>query len=44
MAVPPATISTRLLPATLRRVPATTAYVLGAYIAGQEAYPGADPA
>lgn len=38
------TIPTRLLPATLRPVPATTDYVLGAYTASQEAYPGADPA
>ncbi|MFF0905013.1 UNVERIFIED_CONTAM: hypothetical protein RF653_15160 [Kocuria sp. CPCC 205316] len=38
------TIPTRLLPATLRPVPATTHYVLGAYTASQEAYPGADPA
>lgn len=38
------TIPTRLLPATLRPVPATTDYVLGAYTATQEAYPGADPA
>ena len=37
-------IPTRLLPATLRPVPATPGYVLGAYTAGQEAYPGADPA
>jgi hypothetical protein len=44
MAIPPTTIPTRLLPATLRPVPATTDYVLGAYTAGQEAYPGADPA
>lgn len=44
MAPPPATIPTRLLPATLRPVPATTNYVLGTYTAGQEAYPGADPA
>lgn len=38
------TIPTRLLPATLRAVPATTDYVLGAYTAGHEAYPGADTA
>ncbi|MEX5261511.1 hypothetical protein [Kocuria sp. CPCC 205263] len=38
------TIPIRLLPATLRPVPATTGYVLGAYTATQEAYPGADPA
>ena len=44
MALTHATIPTRLLPATLRPVPATTDYVLGAYTAGQEAYPGADPA
>lgn len=44
MAPAHATIPTRLLPATLRPVPATTGYVLGAYTAVQEAYPGADPA
>lgn len=38
------TIPTRLLPATLRCVPATPDYVLGTYTATQEAYPGADPA
>ncbi|MFC6256222.1 hypothetical protein ACFP5Z_04090, partial [Kocuria oceani] len=38
------TIPTRLLPATLRPVPATTGYVLGAYTATAEAYPGADAA
>ncbi|GGG71381.1 hypothetical protein GCM10011374_40080 [Kocuria dechangensis] len=37
------TIPTRLLPATLRPVPATAPYVLGAYTATEEAYPGADP-
>jgi hypothetical protein len=37
------TIPTRLLPATLRPVPATADYVLGAYTATEEAYPGADP-
>ncbi len=44
MAPAHATIPIRLLPATLRPVPATMGYVLGAYTAGQEAYPGADPA
>ena len=44
MAPTHSTTPTRLLPATLRCVPATTDYVLGAYTATQEAYPGADPA
>ena len=44
MAPTHSTIPTRLLPATLRCVPATTGYVLGAYTATAEAYPGADPA
>ncbi len=44
MAPTHSTIPTRLLPATLRCVPATPDYVLGAYTTGQEAYPGADPA
>lgn len=38
------TVPVRLLPATLRAVPATVDYVLGAYTATAEAYPGADPA
>ncbi|GGG67164.1 hypothetical protein GCM10011374_34220 [Kocuria dechangensis] len=41
---PDTTVPTRLLPATLRPVPATADYVLGAYSATEEAYPGADPA
>ena len=44
MAPTHSTIPTRLLPATLRCVPATTDYVLGAYTATPEAYPGADAA
>jgi hypothetical protein len=44
MAPTHSTIPTRLLPATLRPVPATPDYVLGAYTATQEAYPGADAA
>ena len=44
MALTHSMIPTRLLPATLRPVPATSGYVLGAYTASQEAYPGADPA
>lgn len=44
MAPTHSTIPTRLLPATLRCVPATPGYVLGAYTTSQEAYPGADPA
>ena len=44
MAPTNSTIPTRLLPATLRPVPATPDYMLGAYTATQEAYPGADPA
>lgn len=42
-ALPDTTIPTRLLPATLRPVPATADYALGAYTATEEAYPGADP-
>lgn len=44
MAPTHSTIPTRLLPATLRCVPATTDYVLGTYTATAEAYPGADAA
>jgi len=44
MAPTDSTIPTRLLPATLRPVPATADYVLGACAATEEAYPGADPA
>ncbi|MEX5257876.1 hypothetical protein [Kocuria arenosa] len=44
MAPTHSTIPTRLLPATLRPVPTTPGYVLGAYTATAEAYPGADAA
>ncbi|WP_426120683.1 hypothetical protein [Kocuria sp. LHG3120] len=44
MAPTHSTFPTRLLPATLRCVPATPGYVLGAYTTSQEAYPGADAA